>query len=101
MYKELPHDNRETDEESHHQHMPFVVKLLVIAVPSIKKESVNHSNKGRKLLIVFKVDSGDQILPLALPALCHLFLHPGRNFLIRRRRIATKKKKLRLVRVCV
>ena len=40
---ELPHDNRETDEESHHQHMPFVVKLLVIAVPSIKKESVNHS----------------------------------------------------------
>ena len=40
---ELPHDNRETDEDGHHQHMPFVVKLLVIAVPSIKKESVNHS----------------------------------------------------------
>ena len=45
MYKELPHDNRETDEESHHQHMPFVVKLLVIAVPSIKRKALTTVKK--------------------------------------------------------
>ena len=41
--EELPQDNRDTDEDGHHQHMPFVVKLLVIAVPSKIKENVNHS----------------------------------------------------------
>ena len=43
MYEEVPQDNRDTDEDGHHQHMPFVVKLLVIAVPSIIKESGNYS----------------------------------------------------------
>ena len=41
--EELPQDNRNTDEDGHHQHMPFVVKLLVIAVPSVRKENVNES----------------------------------------------------------
>ena len=43
VYEELPQDNRDTDKDGHHQHMPFVVKLLVIAVPSKIKENVNHS----------------------------------------------------------
>ena len=55
MYEELPHDNRDTDEEGHHQHMPFVVKLLVIAVPSVIKEYVNHSLLKENLL-VFQID---------------------------------------------